>query len=137
MYKILGMAIVYGLFFSCAQKEVKNQSSHAKTLCEFKSSDIEKRHIFMSVSSNQKLTSCFLNYLRFETQKKQKISTCNKIHIRKNGKVSFALSMRDKNSKMPKDLRMCIEQELWSMNFEKLQLSSSKKITFPLIFQSI
>jgi hypothetical protein len=83
------------------------------------------------------LANCFKNYLRFEKNKKQVISTCNQLAVRKNGKVSFVQTTNVHKKNLPKDFKMCVKQEYWKMNFEGLQLEQSHIIKFPLNFSSL
>lgn len=86
---------------------------------------------------SQALQSCFKNYLQFEENKKQTIYTCNVLTVNRQGKVSYVYSRGYKGSIIPKDLKMCLEQGFWKMQFKGLQLSRGYTIKFPLSFQSI
>ena len=83
------------------------------------------------------LANCFKNYLKFETNKKQKISVCNQLSIKKNGRVSYVQVTNANKKKIPEDLRMCIVQEYRTMNFKGLQLDNAHLIQFQMNFSSI
>lgn len=82
------------------------------------------------------MKNCFLNYLRFEKEKKQTISTCNQLSISRRGKVNYVQVTDLHKKRLPKDLQMCIKQEFWKMDFRGLQLGKSYVINFPLTFAS-
>lgn len=82
------------------------------------------------------MKNCFLNYLKFEKQKKQTISTCNQLSINRGGKVNYVQVTDLHKKRLPKDLQMCIKQEFWKMDFRGLQLAKSYVINFPLTFAS-
>lgn len=88
----------------------------------------------MANSQQNKLMRCFKNYLRFESNKKQQITVCNTLNVKRSGKVSYAKVF---GPKVPKDLAMCLEQELWIMNFSPLQLDNNIYVQYPLTFKSI
>ena len=56
------------------------------------------------------------------------------INVKKSGKVSYVKVF---GPKIPKDLAMCIEQELWTMDFSLLQLDQNVYVQYPLTFKSI
>lgn len=83
------------------------------------------------------MANCFRNYLKFETNKKQQISTCNQLSIKKSGRVSYVQVTNANRKSLPKDFKMCLTQEYWSMDFEGLQLEGNHLIQFQLNFSSI
>lgn len=124
--------VLLGLLSSCANiKPTKSKS----LFCSHKDKSIQSRHLIMMANSQQeKLIRCFRNFLRFEENKKQRIVVCNTLNVRKSGRVSYA---RVFGPNVPKDLAMCLEQELWTMNFKALQLDKSVYVQYPLTLNSI
>ncbi len=137
MFKLL-LASLLVLSCSTATKTPQVEQKQRGDSCSNNSRSIDKRHLtIVAKSKASKLVSCFKNYLRFEKNKKQKISTCNILTIRKNGNVKFAYSRGHVESRLPKPMKMCMEQEFWKMQFRGLQLGRSHTIKFPLVFNSI
>jgi hypothetical protein len=79
---------------------------------------------------------CFKNYLRFEKNKKQSFNICHNLNVAKSGKVTYTKAYGIGKS-LPKDFSMCIEQELWLLNFEKLQMKRPSYINFSYKYNSI
>lgn len=125
--------LIFLLLVSCSQVEVnKNQNS----LCPETNQKIEDRHIVISIKSKvSSLAHCFKNYLKFEKNKKQSFKVCNVFSIAKNGTVTYSKAF-GLGKRIPKDFKMCLEQEFWMMNFAKLQLKRPANIKFPLEFKS-
>lgn len=139
MFKLL---ILSFLVLSCSTGNKQSNTSKAagisKDTCSNSSNSIDIRHLVIAAKAKApQLVSCFRNFLRFEEQKKQRISTCNILTIRKSGKVKFAYSRGSAQSRLPKAMKMCMEQEFWKMQFTGLQLGKSYTIKFPLLFNSI
>ena len=106
---------------SCTSSHGNFEGKNLVTVAQIKSSD---------------LGYCFANYLKFEAEKKQTIQTCNQLSISKYGKVNY-VQVTDLNKKrLPNDLKMCLKQEYWKMNFKGLSLQKNYVIRFPLTFQS-
>jgi hypothetical protein len=139
MFKLLLLSL---LILSCStgidkSKPLKTANTK-KTVCTNASNSIDIRHLVIAAKAKApQLVSCFKNFLRFEETKKQRISTCNILTIRKSGKVKFAYSRGDAQSRLPKAMKMCMEQEFWKMKFTGLQLEKSYTIKFPLLFSSM
>ncbi|MAX65819.1 MAG: hypothetical protein QF441_00125 [Bacteriovoracaceae bacterium] len=139
-YLALGLVIV-----SCA-KVVSNQSNEPSLKrgtvknesCYSRHQDFDGKNLVkVAQIKSSVLKNCFLNYLRFEKNKKQKIQVCNQLYVKRNGKVSF-VQVTDLNKRnLPKDFKMCLKQEFWKMSFSGLDLRRSYSIQFPLNFSSI
>jgi hypothetical protein len=120
------------LFASCSTKTKK-----AVHKCEESPSITQDRHIIISAKLKMaSLGNCFKNYLRFEENKKQSFNICHNFNVAKSGKVTYSKAYGIGKS-IPKDFRMCIEQELWLMNFKKLQLEKPSYINFSFKYKSI
>ena len=114
-------------------------SSTRKTLhkCELAPDNTQDRHIIIAAKLKMaSLGACFKNYLRFEENKKQSFNICHNFNVAKSGKVTYS-NAYGINKSIPKDFRMCVEQELWLMNFNKLQLERSSYINFSFKYNSI
>lgn len=123
------------LFFivSCSQTPGnKKQNSR----CLETNQEMANRHIVMSVKSKSgSLARCFKNFIKFEQNKKQSFKVCNVINVAKGGKVTYSKAF-GLGKRLPKDFKMCLEQEYWMMSFTKLQLMKPAYIKFPLEFKS-
>lgn len=129
-------------FSSCAITPINKVSNQNPVIdsghCSKLYSETEKKHLVIAAKiKSSVLANCFRNYLRFETEKKQSISVCNQLSIKKSGRVSYVQITNANKRVLPKDLKMCIEQEYWKMDFEGLQLESSHLIEFQLNFASV
>lgn len=121
------------LFVSCSQTKHQNKQN---SLCPETNKDMENRHIVISAKSKSgALVRCFKNFLKFEEIKEQSFKFCNVMNVAKNGKVTYAKAF-GLGKRLPKDFRMCLEQEYWMMDFSKLQLQRPGYIKFPLEFRS-
>lgn len=135
------LGIIVLLLIGCAG--VKPLSNVAKTekqksYCVQNYKNTEKKHLVMAAKiKSSVLANCFRNYLKFEKNKKQKISVCNNLSITRSGKVNYVQVTNANRRQLPKDFKMCIEQEYWTMNFSGLQLDKSHSIIFQLNFSSI
>jgi len=106
--------------------------------CQDTDSFGDKKFLMASAIHHSKVLSrCFENFMRFETNKKQTVKTCNILTVRKDGKVTYAYTRGYKGTVLPKDLKMCMEQDFWKMHFKGLQLDKGYTIKFPVGFQSI
>ena len=130
-----------GLLLSCAQVKkapnVKRSNNPATLACYSKHDDFDSNNLIQVAQiKSSHLTSCFKNYLRFEINKKQTLSVCNQLVIKRNGKVSYVQVNDLYRKNLPKDFVMCVKQEFWKMNFSALDLRRSHSIRFPLVFKS-
>ncbi len=134
MNKILLMAIIL-LMASCSTNQKASKSQVG--VCSPNTREVQDRHLIMSAKSKSKiLARCFRNYLKFEKNKKQSIKFCSNINVSKAGKVTYS-KVFGIGSKLPKDFKMCLEQEYWMMNFKGLQLEKASYIHFPFEFNSL
>jgi len=123
------------LVASCSSNQ--NTSSKRGGICSENTSAVQDRHLIISAKSKSKiLVRCFKNYIKFETNKKQSFKFCSNINVAKSGMVTYT-KVFGLGNKLPKDFKMCLEQEYWMMNFKGLQLEKSAYIHFPLEFSSI
>lgn len=119
-------------------KKAKQKNDFKSAFCSVEYNNVEKRHLVKAAKiKSSVLANCFKNYLRFEKNKKQTLSVCNQLYIKRSGRVSFVQVVNATRKALPKDLKMCIEQEYWAMNFKGLQLLNSHSIVFQLNFSSI
>lgn len=122
------------LIASCSQVPVNPKQN---SLCPETNKEMENRHIIIAAKSKASpLARCFKNYIKFEEDKKQSFKVCNVINVAKNGKVTYSKAF-GLGKRLPKDFKMCLEQEYWMMNFSALQLQKPAYIKFPLEFKSI
>ncbi len=129
--------IIFALLSSCASSEPVTKAI-VTGQCGNSSHDLATRHLSISAKIKaSRLAYCFQNYLKFEEKKKQQISTCNQISVKRSGLVVFAQVTSNSKGRMPKDLKMCLTQEFRQMDFKELQLSHDLTIKFPLTFSSI
>lgn len=139
MKKITSFTLLY-FFVSCANVSSipRKVTRDVSSSCDQEYASSERKHLVTAARiKSSTLVNCFKNYLRFEQNKKQKISVCNQLSIQKNGRVSYVQVTNSNKKNLPKDFQMCIEQEYWSMNFKGLQLEESHLIRFQLNFSSI
>lgn len=116
----------------------KKRYTRSKSDCEDSHLHIDQRVLIMAAKHYSKsLSHCFANYMRFEKNKKQTIKTCNVVTVNKTGKVTYVYSRGMKGNVIPKDLKMCMEQDLWKMHLRGLQLGRGYTIKFPISFKAI
>jgi hypothetical protein len=82
-----------------------------------------------------KMKACFKNYIKFQEESKQTLKVCHTLNISKDGRVTYS-NVTPIEGRVSNDLKMCLEQGFWVMNFEKLQLDEDLYVKFPLIYQS-
>lgn len=105
--------------------------------CHGENNSLEQRHLAIAAKNKVKVFSrCFDNFIKFEKNKNQKFYTCMLLTIHKNGAVKYVYSRGQFGTEPPKDLKMCIEQEMWGMDFSGLQLGKSLTVRFPVEFNS-
>lgn len=132
MYKLIVFSLLL-LGVACSQGALKDKS---KQPCSLKDNKIQDRHVVMSAKSHTKsLSRCFKHYMKFETEKKQSFNVCSVLNVAKSGKVTYS-KVYGIGKRIPKDFKMCLEQEYWMMNFSKLQLETQAYIQFSLQFKS-
>lgn len=130
---------------SCAIKPInKNKGDHTPqetidhSACSSPDRGVDSRILVSAAKQkSQDLSFCFINYLKFETNKKQHISTCNQLVVRKNGDVSYVQISPLGSKALPKDLSMCLTQEYKRMNFQGLQLKDEQLVRFSIDYKSI
>ena len=136
--------ILFLLVSSCAHEVTKSKpkkkirkTSRRFNDCTLEMNDISNRHLVIAAQSKARaFQKCFQNYLRFEQDKNQTIAVCNLLTVKRTGKVSFVYTRGHLGHQLPKDLKMCIEQEFWKINFSGLQLQKQHQIRFPIEFKS-
>ena len=104
--------------------------------CEYNAESIESKHAILSAKrQGGALGNCFKNFIKFETDKTQSVHICHTLNVSKNGSVTYS-KINGINSRVSNDLKMCLEQSLWTMDFKSLQLSENLFLKFPLSYQS-
>lgn len=139
----LSVVILLATLISCSNAKMIKESPKSgqgvvnSRTCKTEFNHFEGRNLITAAQiKSTVLKNCFLNFLKFEQNKKQTIGTCNQLSISGGGKVNY-VQVTDLNRKqLPKDLIMCMKQEYWKMNFSGLQLERSYIINFPLTFKS-
>ena len=105
--------------------------------CSVQKPTQNQRHLIIAAKSKARLLErCFYHFMKFEENKKQKIFLCNNLTVERHGVVSFVYTRGQFGSSLPKDLKLCVEQEMWRMDFQGLQLSEKGTIQFPIEFNS-
>lgn len=139
--RLLITLLVFLFFLSCSNIQSINKKTVKKEPrkeCAPRRRGIETRHLVSAARiKSSVLASCFKNYLKFEKEKEQYMSTCNQIVVKKYGKVSFVQITNTNKKALPKGFKMCVEQEYWKMNFRGLQLSRTHMIKFKMNFSSL
>lgn len=119
------------LLIGCAHKE--EVKLHP---CELSPSKTESRHLIIAAKLQaSSLSACFKNYIKFEENKNQSFNVCHKFNVSKVGEVTYSKAYGI-NQSLPKDFEMCLEQQIWMMNFKGLQLQEADYINFSLKYQS-
>ena len=119
------------LLLGCAaQQEHKREQA---STCSAQSQ--EASHISIATKARaQMFSGCFANYLKLNKIEEIEVKVCNHLTVRANGTVAYARVSGD-GADLPTDLRWCLEQQLWGMDYSKLQFSVSQKISFPMHFE--
>ncbi|MBD65209.1 MAG: hypothetical protein CME62_08380 [Halobacteriovoraceae bacterium] len=133
--------LVLVLCFSCStspKKLTKKSSPQARgDSCVSDHNYAEEKYLTTAAKAQANiLARCFKNYLQFEEDKNQEIKICNTLTVQRSGKVTFVHTRGFKGDRLPKDLKMCMEQEYWKMNFARMQLDRRYTIRFPIHFKS-
>jgi hypothetical protein len=116
----------------CSSKPATLLENHS---CKSKPNQ-QSAHATMSIKSQMsKMKACFKNYIKFQEESKQTLKVCHTLNIAKTGKVTYS-KVTPIEGRISNDLKMCLEQGFWVMNFEKLQLDEDLFVKFPLIYQS-
>jgi len=101
-----------------------------KNFCEIESDIIDKKAILINVNSKSaQINNCLKNYLKFTQEKEFSFNGCVRLLVSKRGQPKRISVV---GAKLPSDLKMCIEQELWTFNFANLYLSQEVKLQFPI-----
>lgn len=143
-YKSLRTTVLISLMISIVScstlpvdKNSPNRGKVSTATCKSEFDHFEGKNLVTAAQiKSSVMGNCFRNYLRFEQNKKQTIGTCNQISIRRGGKVNYVQVTNLNRKSLPKDLKMCMKQEYWKMDFSGLQLERSYIINFPLTFTS-
>lgn len=119
--------LIFLLAIACSSKEVPVSP---KNFCEIESNIIDKRAILINVNSkSDQINNCFKNYLKFTKEKEYSFNGCVRLLVSKRGQTKRVNVI---GPRLPTDLKMCIEQELWTFNFANLYLSQEVKLQFPI-----
>lgn len=121
-----------------AVKEPRDFSDEQKFAdCNSQNRSIDQRHLAIAAKNKSRVFgSCFNNFIKFEKNKNQILFTCNLLTINPDGGIKYVYSRGQFGTDLPKDLRMCLEQEMWKMDFSGLQLNQTLTVQFPVEFNS-
>lgn len=126
--------LIISLFLGCStRKESSAPAKNRHSTCASNSQAASHAAIATRAKS-QNFAGCFVNHLKLNHISETRANVCARLTVRANGSVANASVQGDGDS-LPNDLRWCLEQELWKMDYSKLQFSVSQKITFPLRFE--
>lgn len=116
------------ILFSCSSKnEVKPIDISS---CKLNSDSVDKRSLITNINVNSKrISRCLKNYLLFSKESEFSYSGCVRLLVSKRG---VPKDVRIYPSNIPKDLLMCIEQEIWSFNFKALSFPNTQRVQFPI-----
>lgn len=132
MYRPLVWICVTGMLFGCAsEKESLVQNQKPFKSCA--SPGLDSRHIRLSTQAkSHKFNGCFANYLKLHKIEHFNLNTCVDMRLDSSGTVSNVSISGDDLSN---DLKWCLTQELWKMNYSKLQLLNATRVKFDLNFK--
>jgi len=134
--------LLAALTFGCA---VRSQKKDAKKItdkgpqCSDKAQASSHAQIAARANS-QAFSGCFKNYLKLNPDAENlSVKFCAHIKTNSQGGVRRA-SLQDgvfngDASSFPNDLRWCLEQQLWKLDFSGLQFGSPQILSFPLAFE--
>ena len=145
MKRSLLILILLSNLLACSSHEKKQKPDIVKDYtdqqkyddCHSKNKTIDQRHLAIAAKSKARVFKrCFENFVKFETNKNQKIFTCNLLTINSDGSVKYVYGRGQFGTDLPKDLKMCLEQEMFQFDFSGLQLNNSLTVQFPVEFNS-
>ena len=112
-----------------------NQRQNASTASTCKADSIEASHIELATKAMaSNFSGCFANYLKLYKLESTQVNICSHLVIYPTGKVAKARVSSNDSKALSNDLKWCLEQELWKMNYSKLQFEFSQSVKFPLKF---
>lgn len=124
----LGMALQ-----SCAAGQSAKNKTKKLSACE--APDQASSHAAMAVRAKAtEFAGCFSNYMKLRELDKVEVSLCARLTADIGGRPS-RVRVFGEDDALSNDLKWCLEQQLWKMDFSKLQYSSAQKLTFPLRFE--
>ncbi len=98
--------------------------------CKINSESIDNRSLVRNINVNsKKISRCLNNFLLFTQEKSFSYSGCVRLLVSKGGEPR---DVKIYPSNIPIDLQMCIEQEIWSFDFQNLSFSKAQRVQFPL-----
>lgn len=128
------------LAFGCAVDSQK-ASPKASSKLECGGEGLASKHAEISArASAQAFSGCFQNYLKLNPQTEAfKVKFCAHIKTDSQGAPRRASlksgSFNGDMDSFPNDLRWCLEQQLWKLNFSGLQFEAPQILSFPLAFE--
>ena len=132
-----GMAALFLAFLtvSCSSEKVSSVPGAKDGESSCSKNSLAAEHVSISSHANSsKFNGCFLNHLRLNGLDALEAKICAYLVIRPNGEVSHA-KVKGLDESLSTDLRWCLEQEFWKMNYSGLQFDVSQKIKFPISFK--
>lgn len=142
MKKAATSIFIAALTFGCAalpQKNEAKKNTDASFQCGGNAQASSHARIAARANS-QAFSGCFKNYLKLNPDAKNlSVKFCAHIKTNSQGGVRKA-SLQDGvfnggASSFPNDLRWCLEQQLWKLDFSGLQFESPQILSFPLAFE--
>ncbi|MEX0797955.1 MAG: hypothetical protein WEB87_06335 [Bacteriovoracaceae bacterium] len=129
---LLGL-IFFPLLEGCAAKKTKKAARSEGPSCAENS--LEAAHVNISThASAHKFNGCFANYMGLNDLNELDVNICAFLLVRPDGSVSNA-KVTGNHKALSNDLKWCLEQEFWKMNYSKLQFDVPQRIKFPMDFE--
>lgn len=123
-------SLILLLFASCSSNNERAENVLDLKSCKLDSTSVDNKAMLININSNiSKLSPCLKNYIKFSNKNKFSFSGCVRLVVSKSGQVK-RVGLYPNN--LPKDLKMCIEQELWFFDFKNLYLDKKQNLSFPI-----
>lgn len=130
-----GASIIFSsLSCSNARLESKGRGSSSRGASCVAASQASKHAAISTRMSASRFSGCFLNYLKLHKTDSVHVELCSYMTVQADGAVSRARVVSAKGD-LSNDLKWCIEQALWKMDYSGLQFQSTKNLQFPLSFK--
>ncbi|MBC75248.1 MAG: hypothetical protein CME64_04465 [Halobacteriovoraceae bacterium] len=113
-----------------------NKGPGRKTATTCGPTDLKSKHIKLATQANaKKFHGCFVNYFKLHKVEQLNLNACVNINIASSGRVSSVSLKPENNSSLSNDLKWCLTQEMWKMDYSKLQFSKRSSAKFNLNFK--
>lgn len=123
------------LFTSCAHQQIDSVKSNS-TRKNCQDDKWQTRHVKMATrAQGNRFASCLVNYMRLRNLSELNLNVCVKAQITGQGKVAGISLSSMNDSDIEQELRWCVEQELWKLDYAALQLEFGDVFHFPLDFK--